>query len=89
MPTYYDGRYGPQIDARETEPPPPPNPSRFHHDVAHTPEEIAHRIHWEKALDAGLIEIRNPPPPAEVVAINQANDRLFRERAKRRRRGAY
>lgn len=62
----------------------PPNPSRFHHDVAHTPEEIAHRIHWEQALDAGLIETRNPPPPAEVVAINQANDRLFRERARRR-----
>ena len=65
---------------------PPPNPTRMHMSVAHTPEEIAHRIHWEQALDAGLIAIRNPPPPPDVVAINQANDRLFRERARRHRR---
>jgi hypothetical protein len=40
---------------------------------------------WERLLDAGLIANRNPPAAPEVRAITDANDALFRDRARRRR----
>ena len=64
--------------------PPPLLPSRTHYDVAHHPDEIAHRLHWEQMVDAGLIANRNPPPAPGVEATRMANDRLFRERARRK-----
>lgn len=46
--------------------------------TAFTTDEIEHRLHWALALDTGLIANRNPPAPADVVAIRAHNDALFR-----------
>lgn len=68
-------------------PAPPPLPPRSAISVAHSGEEISHRLHWERLLDAGLIENRNPPMTAANRAIAEANDRLFRQRRARQRGG--
>jgi len=61
--------------------PPPDRPAqrrRSDPDMAFTDDEIAQRVAWAAQVDAGLIETRTPPAPADAVAIRAANDALFR-----------
>jgi hypothetical protein len=64
-------------------PGPPPPARRSDFSVAHTPDEINHRLHWADLVDSGAIENRNPPMSPENRAILEANDALFRARRTR------
>jgi hypothetical protein len=67
----------------DTTPGPPPPARRYDLSVAHTADEINHRLHWADLVDSGAIENRNPPMSPENRAILEANDALFRARRTR------